>query len=149
MCIPNIGRPGDSDALTFYMFRDGADVIHSISPYYDVELDLSVPSFLKLNEIAEVKCTVTAIDNDVPEVRIRLMPNDRYYIIQRDLSWEGDLTANVPIQVTAQIKPIRVGYFPIPVRVENYRSLSNRYIEIAGPKDPEVRVTVHEAKKSP
>jgi len=117
-----------SDVLTVYIFRDGADVIHGrMSTYYDVTLDLSVPEYPKLNEIAEVKCTVTS-DNDVPKARLRLIPNNRHFIIQRDFYWEGDLIADVPIEVTAQIMPIRAGNPPIQAYLENYRPLPNRYV---------------------
>jgi hypothetical protein len=130
----DMGIVGFPAALTVYIFRDGGDVIHGRTlTYYDVDVELDlpiVPKHAKLNETVEVKCTVIANDNDVPKARLRLIPNDRYYVIQRDFSWEGDLIANVPIEVTAQIMPIRAGNPPIQAYLENYRSLPNRYVLI-------------------
>ncbi len=126
----------DFDALRIYIFRDGSDVIDviSTSPRCDVmQLDLSVPSYSKFNETVEVICTFDAICDDISKVRVRLMPNDQYYIIQRNFYLDDNIIANVPIKVTAQIKPIRAGNFNIQVYIENYSPLSNRYILIAWP----------------
>lgn len=127
----------DFDAIAIYIFKDGADVIDAISTSPRCSATLSVatthPGLLKLNEPLEVKCTFAANDNDIPKARVRLIPNDESYVIQRDFSWEGDITVNVPVQVTAQIKPIRAGTLNIQACIENFRPLSNRYITVVRP----------------
>ncbi len=68
----------------------------------EIELETTPPN-LKLNEIIEITCTVTSIAN-APNTTAEIILPKGVDLISGDITWKGDLKANIPISFSAEIK---------------------------------------------
>jgi hypothetical protein len=131
--IPPRFKMVDRDTLKFNVFHENVDVIHPIYMIWPSirSLTASAPDIVRVGNTVDIQCTVMAVYNTIEKARLRLMPDDRYYVIISDFTWNGDLQPDTPINATARIKPITAGNFSVTVMAENYRPLPKRYMRIA------------------
>jgi len=120
------GWCGDADCLFISVSEDTTLVSKEcfLSKWWEMaqrlddimELNLSISNAPALNETADVTCTVVS-SADAPDARIRIYFYQGLELVAGDLEWTGNLTKDVPVQLQATIKPIKIGTWCINAEV--------------------------------
>lgn len=83
-----------------------------LSPSSPIKVELSISKLPVLNEPVDLTCNVTPL-SDAPNSTAQIKLSEGASLLDGNLEWQGDLTANIPVSLSAQIVFEETGHHTI------------------------------------